>query len=159
MFYRNLSKVEDNILKLKSVLLIGHLLEISLTKFYQEAIFLYCHKRVLGLRYFKFFFMETNVISQEILLMHNSRFFSKELNERETPTDGKRLSQEEQIAEACWNGLIRETLPEISTSLSLIEVEEASAFLCLEFGENGQRIEKAFSLNPYLFYDALLLWN
>ena len=103
--------------------------------------------------------METNVTSQEILLMHNSSFFSKELNERETPTDGKRLSQEEQIAEACWNGLIRETLPEISTSLSLIEVEEASAFLCLEFGENGQRIEKAFSLNPYLFYDALLLWN
>jgi hypothetical protein len=46
-------------------------------------------------------------------------------------------------------------LPEISTSLSLIEVEEASAFLCLEFEENGQRIEKASSLNPYLFFDAL----
>jgi hypothetical protein len=87
--------------------------------------------------------------------MHNSRFFSKELNEKENPVDGKRLSREEQIAEACWNGLIRETLPEISTSLSLIEVEEASAFLCLEFEENGQRIEKASSLNPYLFFDAL----
>ena len=99
--------------------------------------------------------METNVRSQEILLMHNSRFFSKELNEKENPVDGKRLSREEQIAEACWNGLIRETLPEISTSLSLIEVEEGSVFLCLQFGENGQRIEKEFSLNPYLFFDAL----
>jgi hypothetical protein len=99
--------------------------------------------------------METNIISQEILLMHNSRFFSKELNEKETPVDGKRLSQEEQIVEACWNGLIRETLPEISTSLSLIEVEESSAFLCLEFGENGQRMEKVFSVNPYLFFNAL----
>ena len=95
--------------------------------------------------------METNVTSQEILLMHNSRFFSKELNEKENPVDGKRLSREEQIAEACWNGLIRETLPEISTSLSLTEVNEASAFLYLQFGEYGEQTEKGSSLNPYLF--------
>ena len=103
--------------------------------------------------------METNVTTQEILLMHNSRFFSKELNEKETPAEDKRLSQEEQIVEACWNGLIRETLPEISTSLSLIEISEASAFLYLQFGEYGQKVENGFSLNPYLFFDVLPRWN
>ena len=98
--------------------------------------------------------MEKNIISQEILVMHNSRFFSKELNEKDNLVDGKRLSREEQIAEACWNGLIRETLPEISTSLSLTEVNEVFAFLYLQFGEYGEQIDKRFSLNPYLFFDA-----
>ncbi|MEO6705966.1 MAG: hypothetical protein ABIN04_08985, partial [Ginsengibacter sp.] len=94
------------------------------------------------------------ITNQEILILHKSYFFSKEFNEKENPAEGKKLSENEEIAEACWNGLIREMLPEISTPLPLTVVNEAPAFLYLAFGEYGQQIEKKLSLNPYLFIDA-----
>lgn len=101
--------------------------------------------------------METKVTTQEILVMHNSRFFSRELNEKEESTDRRRLSQKEQVAEACWNGLLKETLPELFSHLSLIQIDECRSFLDLKFGEYGSGIEKELSLNPYSFLENVHL--
>ena len=98
--------------------------------------------------------METKVTCQEILIMHNSRFFSKELYDRDEPVEGERLSQKEQLADACRNGLIKEILPEISSSLSLIEINEAESFLGLCYGEFDQPIEKEFSIDPNSFLET-----
>lgn len=94
--------------------------------------------------------METKVICQEILIMHQSHFFSRELIERVKSRDDN-LSSVEQLAEACWHGLIHVALPEISSSLSLAEINEGRKFLDLRFSEPGQNIDNEFSVNPYLF--------
>lgn len=94
--------------------------------------------------------METKAITHEILIMHHSRFFSKGFSKKANDTNDKHFTIAEHLAEACWNGLINETLPEISTSLSLIKINEGSYFLDLQYG-NYDEMERESSLNPYLF--------
>ncbi|MEO6813432.1 MAG: hypothetical protein ABI172_05840 [Ginsengibacter sp.] len=101
--------------------------------------------------------METIYISQEILIVHNSRFFSKELNEKEKFADSKKFPQNEQVADACWNGLLKETLPEISTNLPLIRIKEYNSFLELRFGDYNQHIQRDVVLNPYIFLQEIRL--
>lgn len=95
--------------------------------------------------------METKVICQEILIIHHSQFFSKELDEREGMEEIRKLSPVERLAEACWNGLINETLPEICSSLLLTEITEADEFIELRYNESSQKPEREFSINPYAF--------
>lgn len=95
--------------------------------------------------------METKIICQEVLIMHHSRFFSKELEDRNGEEESRKLSPTERLAEACWNGLINITLPEIVSPLSLTGVNEADEFLELRFNEPDQIPEKEFSINPYAF--------
>ena len=103
----------------------------------------------------KFFFMETEIICQEILIVYRSRFFSRELSQREEESDGRHLTKIEHLAEACWNGLIKDALPEISTDLSLTEISEGHKILDLRYSDTGETVEKAFSVNPYLFLDGI----
>jgi hypothetical protein len=95
---------------------------------------------------------------QEILLMINSSFSCREWFQKDEPKAGNPLSAKEQLTQACWNGLAPEMLPECfehpsGRSLFLWEINEASAFLALEYGEYVHRKEKVFSVNPYLFMD------
>ena len=83
--------------------------------------------------------------------MQHSRFFSKELEDRSEEEKSQKLSPIERLAEACWNGLINETLPEIGSPLSLTGVNEAEEFLELRFSVPDQIPEKEFSINPYAF--------
>lgn len=95
--------------------------------------------------------METKITCQEVLIMQHSRFFSKELEDRNEEAESQKLSPTERLAEACWNGLISVALPEIMSPLSLTGVNEADEFLELRFSEPYQNPEKEFSINPYAF--------
>lgn len=88
---------------------------------------------------------------QEIFIVHSSKFFSKQFLELEQLPYHKKLSHKEQLAEACWNGLLKEALPEISTSLRLQQINEGNKFLNICFGENDKPGSTVFSLNPYFF--------
>lgn len=100
--------------------------------------------------------MNNNSNQQEILLMINSCFFSRKwVKTNETPYD-KQLSKTEQLKEACWNGLAPEMLPEcfertLGKIITLWEVNEANAFIDLEFGEFMLSKEYEYSVNPYVF--------
>lgn len=95
--------------------------------------------------------MENLITNYQILIMHNSRFFSKEFQEKYNDKYEQNRPASEKLAEACWNGLINEALPEIACNLDLSQINEASSFLDLEYGEFGSTVEKEFSLNPYSF--------
>lgn len=100
--------------------------------------------------------MKTNYTQQEILLFVKTRFSSRHLENKDDPGNEKKLTEKEKLEEACWNGLIWETLPEIcewtnNRSLTLWAINEADTFLDLLFGEYKERGEKAFSVNPYVF--------
>lgn len=91
------------------------------------------------------------VTYQEILIVHSSKYFSKEFMEREALPNAKRLSHKEQLAEACWNGLLKEALPEICTKLRMQQINEGNKFLNICFGENEEPASTVFSVNPYFF--------
>lgn len=88
---------------------------------------------------------------QEILIVHSSSYFSKEFSEKQIIPNGRRLSHKEQLAEACWNGLLNEALPELTTSLPLQQINEGNKFLNICFGENEEPASTVFSVNPYFF--------
>ena len=107
--------------------------------------------------------MKTQSTQQEILLITDSNFASRQMIDRDDTPQAKNLTEKEKLEEACWNGLIRSMLPEICGTedngkfLALWQIREANAFLDLELGEYPQPIDKEHSLNPYSFIDQLLL--
>lgn len=94
--------------------------------------------------------MET-INYQEILIAHSSNFFSREFFLKEPEIRYDNLTPKEQLAEACWNGILRDVLPEITTSLHLSQICEGNKFLSVCLGENDERYSVAFSVNPYYF--------
>ena len=102
--------------------------------------------------------------NQEILLNSNSSFFKREYAEREQKNSSKKLSQQEQIAEMCWNGLLPELLPEICDTganqkpLSIWEINATSQMIDLRLGEFNENLNDAFSINPYV-YLTLMEYN
>lgn len=93
---------------------------------------------------------------QEILLMTNTSFSSREwCLKNETPAQ-KQLSKKEQLIQACWNGLAPKILPEcfdcsFDKTMILWGINNANTFIDLEFGDFVQVMEKVFSVNPYVF--------
>ena len=94
--------------------------------------------------------MDTKIICQEILITPDSKFFSKEFEEL-LNTENRNLSQKQILAEACWNGLLKLSLPEILPELELININEGDRVLDLRFGAFGHNLETEYSINPYLF--------
>ncbi|MBS1737121.1 MAG: hypothetical protein JSS98_11040 [Bacteroidetes bacterium] len=95
--------------------------------------------------------MENLITNYQILIIHNSQFFSKEFQEKNNENGEQNRPSSEQLTEACWNGLINQALPEIACNLVLAEINEAASFLDLEYGQADSSTEKEFSLNPYMF--------
>src|SRR5689334_20668534 len=91
---------------------------------------------------------------QEILIMTNTSFCSRQwlkVNDNEKET---RLSKKEQLMEACWHGLAPEMLPEFfketnNEMIRLWGITDAHAFIDLEFGDFMQPTELNHSINPY----------
>lgn len=97
--------------------------------------------------------MDTKIICQEILITPDSHFFTREFNEV-SGVPNKQLSPKQILAEACWNGLLKLSLPEILPELELININEGDRVLDLRFGVNGHHLETEFSINPYLFINS-----
>jgi hypothetical protein len=100
--------------------------------------------------------METNSTQQEILLLTNTSFSRRQWSEKDA-SDNNSSTDKEQLENACWNGMLKEILPEVfiqaaeGEELFLWQVIEASSFLELELGEHPEVIDKEYSINPYAF--------
>ena len=95
--------------------------------------------------------------NQEILLLSNSSFFKRDWAERNNTESNKKLSQNEQLMQHCWNGMLRELIPEIMETgrskkpLSLWEVNELDHLIDLRYGDHDEFINNELSVNPYVF--------
>ncbi len=93
----------------------------------------------------------------EILLQTNSRFFKRDWVELKNNTNDKQLSQKEQLIQLCWNGMLKEMIPEILQTetgkkpLTLWEINESGNMLDLRFGDIDQEMNDEWSINPYVF--------
>ena len=101
--------------------------------------------------------MKTNSTQQEILLMTKGSFAQKQWCKKEHDAE-RNLTPEENIEEACANGLIQELLPEIFNSdnkMYLWQMHPGFSFLQLELGELPLAIQKEFSLDPHNFLSTV----
>jgi hypothetical protein len=101
--------------------------------------------------------METNSTQQEILLMTGTSFSQRQLSDSGDPGSSKPRTEKELLEEACWNGLLKEMLPEIceepdkGNNLYLWEIRESVSCLQLQFSQFPQTKEGYFSIDPYTF--------
>jgi len=104
--------------------------------------------------------MENTCTQQEILLITGTTFSSRqwcENNKDEYP-----LTEKEQLQVACWNGLIRQVMPEVfnlnnSTKLLYLwQIREATSFIELQLAEFPAGKNKHLSIDPYSFLTTQL---
>ena len=88
--------------------------------------------------------MEKLPTNQEILLLPDSRFFQRDWCEREKGRNSKKLSQKEILINLCWNGMLKEMIPEIcqtgpgKKTLTLWEINGSGNLLDLRYGDFNQ---------------------
>mgnify|MGYP001794930447 CR=1 FL=1 len=104
--------------------------------------------------------MENNATQQYVLLMTGSGFAPRQYIERDTPENSKSVPGNEKLKDACWNGLLKEMLPEIfllndpAAKLYLWQVREAKRFFALEMSEYPTGVNKYWSVDPYRFMEV-----
>ncbi|HMH31711.1 MAG TPA: hypothetical protein VK543_01710 [Puia sp.] len=100
--------------------------------------------------------MKTDATQQEILLVTTSSFAHREWSERDEENKAKGSDMEE-LQKACWNGLLKEMLPEIDPEFTigkklwLWQIRETRSFLEIELSDYPSPKEKWFSIDPYAF--------
>lgn len=95
--------------------------------------------------------------NREILLLSSSRFFQRDWCELNGKTNNKKLTQKEQLIQLCWNGMLKDMIPEICETepgkkpLTLWEINEAGNLLDLRFGDFDEEMNDEWSINPYVY--------
>ena len=97
--------------------------------------------------------MKTN-LQQEILLMTGTNFTSRQCWQNNNSEKENSLSEADELQDACWNGLLKEMLPEIcegNKKLYLWQIRENKFSIDIELGETPSSLEACFSIDPYTF--------
>ena len=106
--------------------------------------------------------METFTTQQEVLLMIGTSFSTKQLIERDNSFETEQMDEVEKLEEACANGMLEETLPEIcgpstkQKKIFLWGISEGESFIHLDFGETPEKNESYYSIDPYFFITTKL---
>ena len=104
--------------------------------------------------------MKTKTVRQEILLITTTTFLQKKWCEKD-PQQSKTAPVNEQLEEACWNGLLEELLPGIiersasGKKLFLWQVIQCNSFLEIDLGESPGQTDNELSLNPYFLLNII----
>lgn len=101
--------------------------------------------------------------NQEILLLSNSKFFQRDWCELNNKSNDKKLSQKEQLIQLCWNGMLKEMLPELLPDtpgvkpLTLWEICESDHMLDLRYGDFDEEMLDESSINPYIYMQWVVM--
>lgn len=104
--------------------------------------------------------MKNNAAQQEVLLMTGTSFSTRQFDTMGTPDHSKYLTGNDQLKEACWNGLLKEMLPELfpentsGSKLYLWQVRESNRFFMLKLGEYPAGVDAFLSIDPYRFMEV-----
>jgi len=102
--------------------------------------------------------MAKNYVQVEVLLITGTSFLAGNLVKRDDDPAASRLSESEQLQDACWNGFVQVMLPEVCIEpsnggiLYLWEVKEAESFLELELSEVPLPMDRRLSIAPRSFF-------
>ena len=93
-------------------------------------------------------------LQEEIWVISATNFTSRECWEKNKSEKEYFLSEEHELQDACWNGLLKEMLPEIcegNKRLYLWQIKENKSCIDIELGELPSPLEAYFSIDPYTF--------
>ena len=105
--------------------------------------------------------MATKSTQQEILLVTGSGFANRPYTEKDSSESAKNLSQQDKFKEACWNGLLKDILPEVfamskaKEKIFLWQMRESKHVLALELATGPCDIVLNASIDPYCFSDFI----
>jgi hypothetical protein len=97
---------------------------------------------------------------QEILLVTGTSFSKRQWSEKD-PSNDQPITEQEQLEKACWDGLLKELLPEIfeknddGRDLYIWQISEVGSFIELELCDYPHSFEKIYSINPYSFLSEI----
>ena len=100
--------------------------------------------------------MKPNATLQEILLNTDTHFAHRQWADKDA-SEGANLSAVEKLEKACWDGLVKELIPELDITLQsnkklwLWQIHSTRFFLALDFYEYPGTKENETSIDPYLF--------
>jgi hypothetical protein len=106
--------------------------------------------------------MKTIKSQQEILLPTNTTFCKRYWCRKDISESNSKSSQNEQIEEACWNGMLPEIFPEIiegprlGSKLFLWHIRSGRSFLQIELSEFPVFVEKHCSIDTTFFLPTLI---
>jgi hypothetical protein len=106
---------------------------------------------------FKSPIMETQNAQLEVLLITGTTFLSGDLCKKDDPRQDRHSPENNNLEEACWNGVLHTMLPEIfgqpavDNRLYLWEIKATESFLQLDLGEAPALIDSRFSINASSF--------
>lgn len=104
--------------------------------------------------------MEQTYTQQEVLLNTDTQFAHRQWADKDAKGTAN-LSAIEKLEKACWDGLVKELIPELDITLEtnkklwLWQVHETRSFLALDFYEYPCPKEAEVSIDPYLFLDKI----
>jgi hypothetical protein len=104
--------------------------------------------------------MKPESTQQEVLLKTDTYFAQRQWTDK-TADENANLSVIEQLERACWNGLVKELIPELDITLKtnkklwLWQIHETRFFLALDFYEFPGPKEWETSIDPYLFMNEM----
>ena len=104
--------------------------------------------------------METKAAQQEILLVTDTQFAHRQWAEKEN-SGLANLSAIEQLEKVCWDGLVKDLIPELNITLRpdiklwLWQIHQTKSFLALDFFEFPGPKERYASIDPYLFMNEI----
>lgn len=102
------------------------------------------------------------VLQQEILIMTGTSFSSRQCLQKKEGNSNV-YSENEQIQEACWNGLLPSMLPEIlekpaaDKKLYMWRIKENRSCVEIDLAEAPCDMEKVYSIDPYAFMEVQLM--
>lgn len=94
------------------------------------------------------------------MVVINTKFAATEYSCRDEEK-GKGLSHTEKLADACWNGMLREKLPEITQHrkpLPIWELNEGNRILYVKLAESDIIPDAVYTINPYRMAEEMH-WN
>jgi hypothetical protein len=98
---------------------------------------------------------------QEIILIQGTGFANRQYAEKTFLTSNNNyLSKHETLKQACWNGMLKDLMPELffmftpDTKLYLWQMRECEKLLTLEMSEEPTELDYYTSIDPYCFMEV-----
>ena len=96
---------------------------------------------------------------QEVIIVSGSRFANREYCEKNPQVNGQTPERNASLKEACWNGQLKDLLPEIflhftsDTKLFLWQMRECKNVVTMELAERPVELDFTTSIDPYCFME------
>jgi hypothetical protein len=103
--------------------------------------------------------MPKNSYIQEIIIVSASGFANREYCEKKPEIQGKKPEKNASLKEACWNGELKNLLPELflpfssDAKLFLWQMRECKNTVTMEFAERPVDLDFTTSIDPYCFME------